>query len=121
LFRDYAEDLVLRQADVSDIRRELDDLRRRIAALESPPRQARLFSLPPDKCYKTGSKIETSESETTVKQNTELQIKDMIDKIKFSASLNLSAEYSDYGVVKPITAPEGAFDLVDYIDNQPGL
>jgi hypothetical protein len=75
----------------------------------------------PDKCYKTGSKIETSESETTVKQNTELQIKDMIDKIKFSASLNLSAEYSDYGVVKPITAPEGAFDLVDYIDNQPGL
>jgi hypothetical protein len=47
LFRDYAEDLVLRQADVSDIRRELDDLRRRIAALESPPRQARLFSLPP--------------------------------------------------------------------------
>ena len=46
LFRDYAEDLVLREADASELRRELDDLRRRITALEARPAQGRLFALP---------------------------------------------------------------------------
>jgi hypothetical protein len=72
----------------------------------------------PDKCYKTANKIEESESQKIAKQNKETQIKDAIAKINFNADLDFSAEYSDYGVIKPITAPEDAFDLMEFIKTQ---
>lgn len=50
LFRDYAEDLVLRAADQASVHRELADIRTRLAALEARPQyvpqQQRLFVLP---------------------------------------------------------------------------
>ena len=66
----------------------------------------------PGNCYKSGSATATSGVETN---STEDKIKSTVEKIDFSATLDIGADYSDYGVKKEVQAPEGAFDLMELL------
>ncbi len=74
----------------------------------------------PDKCYKSGSKVSDTEVISTEPTNDEAKLKEMIEKIEFSAQINIESTYSNYGVSQPLTAPEGAFDLMELLNNNQG-
>lgn len=81
----------------------------------SPAGIANVNSCPstPANCYKSGSPDVQPEPEQTVDKSREEQIRGIVDKIDFSAEINMEANYSDYGVKKEVKPPENAFDLME--------
>ncbi len=68
----------------------------------------------PENCYKNGKPGSNAEAEVAA---IEKSIKEKVESINFDAAFEITADYSDYGVKKEVTAPEGAFDLIELLDS----
>lgn len=69
----------------------------------------------PENCYKSGK----LESDSGIDEAAiEKSIKEKVESINFDASFEISADYNDYGVKKELTAPEGAYDLIELFSSQ---
>ncbi len=68
----------------------------------------------PENCYKNGKPGSNAEVDVA---DIEKSIKEKVESISFDAAFEITADYSDYGVKKEVTAPEGAFDLIELLDS----